>query len=619
MKPMAFNLKDAKKIHGDDKSSTFQLKSGHQIKILHAPLSALHRKQIEQMPVHKYASGGSAEPYDYVTNDDPNAPGAPNSSQMPAQPSEVQQIQQEAAIAAPSVSNQDQPNPSIGSDIGNAVREGIQGSGQVLKSVFGPALGEAGDFVKSLAGTDAQADQSQNNLPSPDQNVPGAGQPVQMGQPSARAPGSDQPQPPASQNPNAGMPGGVSLGSMYSQAQKAINLQQVADQQNAKAQAQEEQNYQDAVTKEQQNYDAETQKTKANIMDTVADMQRGAINPNHYVENMSVPGKIASIFGMILGGAGAGAGRPNPGVEMLNNQITRDIDAQKANLGEQNNILGAFMDQYKNHAAAENLTRATLLANHAASLSKIAAQNQGNMAGVNAANAKVALEAKILPLIQSAYSYQLASRFQPGGQGEPQGTPAQGTEAQFQASQNYLNRINPTLAKQMSDAYIPGVGVAAREVAPDDREAMVSLAKYQPIIDKAIADQQALGGRPAITPQERANAQYDQNALTIAAPHIFNLTRMSEVDQGIYTKMIGKLGSTNFGGVLDHLQNMKSLIGSQRKAIESTYGVRPFADSPDARQQESAPQYRVGQVLKDRNGQAWQIVNAQGQMRKVRG
>ena len=94
MKPMAFNLKDAKKVGGDDKSSTFQLKSGHQIKILHAPLSALHRQRIEKMPVHKFAYGG---------DDDQN------SSQMPAQPDEVQQIQQEAASTPP---DQQQQSPS---------------------------------------------------------------------------------------------------------------------------------------------------------------------------------------------------------------------------------------------------------------------------------------------------------------------------------------------------------------------------------------------------------------------------------------------------------------------------------------------------------------------------
>lgn len=50
MKPMAFNLRDAKKVKTDGKTSTFKLGSGHEITILHKALPALQRKQIEKMP-----------------------------------------------------------------------------------------------------------------------------------------------------------------------------------------------------------------------------------------------------------------------------------------------------------------------------------------------------------------------------------------------------------------------------------------------------------------------------------------------------------------------------------------------------------------------------------------
>lgn len=67
MKPMAFNLRDAKKVKTDGKTSTFKLGSGHEITILHKALPALQRKQIEKMPccdgadVDAMAEGGKVD------------------------------------------------------------------------------------------------------------------------------------------------------------------------------------------------------------------------------------------------------------------------------------------------------------------------------------------------------------------------------------------------------------------------------------------------------------------------------------------------------------------------------------------------------------------------------
>lgn len=52
MKPLSLNLKDAKKVSGDNTHSIFHLPSGHQIKIAHQALPAIQRKAIEKMPIH---------------------------------------------------------------------------------------------------------------------------------------------------------------------------------------------------------------------------------------------------------------------------------------------------------------------------------------------------------------------------------------------------------------------------------------------------------------------------------------------------------------------------------------------------------------------------------------
>jgi hypothetical protein len=79
MKSLGLNLKDAKKVAGDKHSSTFQLGTGHKIQIVHAPLSHMHRKQIESMPIQKMADGDS----DVQVATDPSAVSIPDSAINP--------------------------------------------------------------------------------------------------------------------------------------------------------------------------------------------------------------------------------------------------------------------------------------------------------------------------------------------------------------------------------------------------------------------------------------------------------------------------------------------------------------------------------------------------------
>lgn len=55
------NLKSFKKVSGDDSHSVMQHEDGHQIKILHKPLSTGMKKQLMNLPVAKMAEGGKAE------------------------------------------------------------------------------------------------------------------------------------------------------------------------------------------------------------------------------------------------------------------------------------------------------------------------------------------------------------------------------------------------------------------------------------------------------------------------------------------------------------------------------------------------------------------------------
>lgn len=102
MKPLSFNLKDAKKVSGDKTSSTFQVKGGHQIRVAHAALKPEHKAMIEKLPIHAATgyvppsiSSADIEGSDMSAESAP-APETPASSPPPqAQPQPATQPQGE--------------------------------------------------------------------------------------------------------------------------------------------------------------------------------------------------------------------------------------------------------------------------------------------------------------------------------------------------------------------------------------------------------------------------------------------------------------------------------------------------------------------------------------------
>lgn len=75
------NLKSFKKVAEDENSATMMHKDGHKIVIAKKQLPALHKKQLEKLPMHKYAKGGEVMHYaegDLVAEPiEEQGPGAP--------------------------------------------------------------------------------------------------------------------------------------------------------------------------------------------------------------------------------------------------------------------------------------------------------------------------------------------------------------------------------------------------------------------------------------------------------------------------------------------------------------------------------------------------------------
>lgn len=84
------------------------------------------------------------------------------------------------------------------------------------------------------------------------------------------------------------------------------------------------------------------------------DIDNGYIKPKTYsdlFENKSTLGKVGTIFGMMLSGAGSGlAHQPNMLMQMMDNEINRDLDAQKNSATNRQNLYKINLDRNLNKA-----------------------------------------------------------------------------------------------------------------------------------------------------------------------------------------------------------------------------------------------------------------------------
>lgn len=128
--------------------------------------------------------------------------------------------------------------------------------------------------------------------------------------------------------------------------------------QQGKAEAQALDAGQEMLKKNLQDYQAKMEKLNAHRQELLQAYGSGEIDPNHYIGSMGTGKRIATGIGLILGGlGGALTGQENPALKMINLQIDRDIEAQKANLGKKKSLLEFNQQEYGNLRDAADATR----------------------------------------------------------------------------------------------------------------------------------------------------------------------------------------------------------------------------------------------------------------------
>ena len=327
MSKLPMDLSKFKKVASDGDTSTFRHHEGHEITIAHNKLSTKLRGDLEKIPV---SAEKQKEPLRLKD-------GTPSVGDH-ALPPELADLPQESSTPP----TQD---PGLAEQLGSAVRGSAGDSLGALGSLAGAVASPVGGFIKGLVGTpDADAAMTPGITASQEGAAATAAQP--------------QSQPMQSQDP---------YGSTNAIQQNLEGLKQVGAGQEAEAQAigqrgsaslAQEQAYQNNQQDNLSKFNAANAPILAARQALMTDITNGHVDPRKYIHDMTTGGKIANAIGLVLGGMGSGLTHgPNLAFQYMQNQIDKDLEAQKSDLGRKESLLSHNFEQSRNLADAYNMTR----------------------------------------------------------------------------------------------------------------------------------------------------------------------------------------------------------------------------------------------------------------------
>ncbi len=147
------------------------------------------------------------------------------------------------------------------------------------------------------------------------------------------------------------------------------------------------------------------------------------VDPKAYFDNLSTAGQVSTIAGLILGGLGAGPSGVNQAVNVLNQKIAQDVDAQKANIGNKFNLYQKNLEASQDERQATLLTQSQQLSIAQAKLAQAAVKNQTPQAQANYTLASAAIDKQQAALSQQLFLFRLQNKIATGGKFDAQLAP----------------------------------------------------------------------------------------------------------------------------------------------------------------------------------------------------
>jgi len=310
---------------------------------------------------------------------------------------------------------------------------------------------------------------------------------------------------------------------------------------------------------------------KANDQRFMDAIEKGHVDPNRYIQNMSTGSKIASSLGLILGGIGSAiTGQPNIASQQLQNAINQDIEAQKNDQSKNMNLWKMNMEAYGNRHAADLATQNQLL-----TIAEVKAKQA--MATVPSAQAQAALSQTIGQLeIQKSNNAWMQSRLTGG---------APGTEKQHQGEIQAMKMLNPAYGKDMEEKYIPGVGVAQIKPSEKQKEDFISYKNLQDNLSKATHFQAVKAGIGTLPGTAlNAEAQNIRNSMIVELNKIYGLNRLNEHEYNNFTSQVPDVGSFFQERSLSKLENLRQQLQTHESNLRKGLGIVPFQKAANDQQ-----------------------------------
>ena len=433
------DLSKFKKVSSDKHSTVMQHPDGHQITIAHSKLKGALKKQLEELPA--MSEGGEVDDSTNYTNRPDKGFGK---IIFKAEGGEIKD-----PSFAPSLADQWANMPDAEKNPvkqpHNYTAADMQEIGKVGSQI---ATGVAKDIGAEHMLPEAQA----QTMPSNDSLMPSSNV-------GAGTAGSMLPTQPGGTD----MMGNLNAlaGGMQKQAQVEGDLgKQKADL--AQQQQLSMQRSHDAFVKD-------SQSIMQDFNHLVDDAKNSRIDPNRFWNSKSDLGKVSSAIGLILGGIGGGmTHQENPALKFLNAQIDRDVDAQRANIANKNNIMHALQQQYGNIKDASNMTKAFYADMYSSKLEEAAAKSADPMAKARAQQAIAQLKLQYGPVVQQTMMRQAMMQGSANGTMPPEKlvphlVPQEHQEAVFKEIQRAQNTAHSRKAvleafdKAASQYKVPGM------------------------------------------------------------------------------------------------------------------------------------------------------------------
>ncbi len=328
------------------------------------------------------------------------------------------------------------------------------------------------------------------------------------------------------------------------------------------------------------------------------DLANGHVQPQTYADlfaKKDTLGKIGTIFGIMLSGAGSGlAHQPNAALELMNKQIENDLNAQKSSkegarnylqLNQQNELNKAnigLMGEQKKGVSVENQIKSQTLAKNQmllATLHHLQNQTDKLPPGPNKVQAMQTLDG-----VKQAAGQQMANNIL----NSSKQLAAQKEEQYVSDTSDYrkMGMLGQEGAEQMAktreDHYIPGVGTSTIPLGGDDRKRITSITNFQNLLKEAEDFDKQLGKRAslgALTPSEKANAERIHNDLISSYNDVKGLNRFTKNEENLYADIVPYIGKRNLTGAQrDQLERVKSSVQTKKDLEMKSLGIKSFEE-----------------------------------------